>query len=245
MREHYYRTQPARIHDGIPDAPKWFKKGASFLTVDDARLVSVTHAVGTGRIHIHVVSESGNAFRFPAEPPQASEARRVEPETPVVPDHLPNGVRFSFVAHSAMEIAASLRSVEAGDETRFVAPPAEAPLDVGEVPSFFIVKMHEDDSVWLFLRSWDQPFATRIHLVEKDKELLWSSLTGLLAKLKPQEWDAYVTPLDVPCIVGPQPEARAPGVDTSPSDPPVRAPLPPPPPRLRDLVKGAISRFLG
>jgi hypothetical protein len=222
MREHYYRTQPARLKMGIPETPSHMMLGTDFITIDDARVVSITHLKGKGRIAIHFVSESGEALIH----------KRVDPKSDAPPpdaEVLPHGVLVTFVVHSAQEIAQALRADDPGDPARFYTPEwakgapdavgadalaaPGAPLDIDECPGFNIVRMTKDDSAFMFLRSWNRPYAIRIHLSLEDKALLHTRLNDLVFSMDPEEWDANVEKLDVPCIVGPQPEARSPAVE--------------------------------
>jgi len=194
--------------------------GASFIAVDDARIVSITHEKnpksgrGTGRILMHVVSESGEALIH----------QRVDPISKELPDAtvLEHGVKVVFVVHSAQEIAATCRGDEVGDEARFYTPAWAAgmskdeamakALDIDECPGFRNVRVNEDDSIWLFLRALDRPYAIRMRLDKRDKELLATMFGEIIVNMKPEEWDENVISLDVPCTVGPQPESRDPGV---------------------------------
>ncbi len=246
MREHHYRQPPAKIHNGVPDAPKYMMLGTSFITVENARIVSVLppakHDKGQGRLVVHIVAGEDEALLHPR-----GAAKDAEPE------RLPYGVQLAFVAHSAQEIAAALGGGNGlVDTTRFVPAPdmkdGETPLYIDECPAFQIVRMTADDSAFVFLRSWDKPYAIRIQLSKDDRDLLASSLIDLIMNLRPEDWDAYVTPLDVPCVVGPQPEQRSPAAEPLPAPPP-RAKEPPapvyaPPPWNEEKPKGFLGRLL-
>lgn len=297
MREHYYRTNPARLRGGIPETPSYMLIGTQLLTVDDARFVSIEHLKGTGRILFHIVSESAAALLHPKSEKSAAafRARALQeqgtfrladappalvvdaaPEGP--PEMLPFGVRLAMTLHTAQEVAACLRVLEPAEDPslRFVPTPKwldgapqpeeevaeegravatvddarNAPLDIGETPAFSIHRMGKDDSAFVFLRSFDHPYAIRMRLAKEDRDLFASAVTRLLLDMPPEEWDAHIIALDVPCVVGPQPEQRNPLADPLPDATPARATAKPKPaalpaPEEANPPQSRLSRMFG
>lgn len=295
MREHYYRTSPARMRNGTPETPSYMLIGTEFITIDDARLVSIEALKGTGRILFHVVSESGTAllhpkseksaaaFRARARKEQGSYRLADEPAPLVLADDAPEGtpeilrygVRLAMTLHSAQEVASCVRVLEEADEKRFFPVPkwldgppqpdeeiavAEravatiddnrtAPLDIGETPAFSIHRMR-DDSAFVFLRSFNHPYAIRLHLTKEDRALLTETVTRILFEAPPEEWDAHIIALDVPCVVGPQPEQRNPLAEPLP-EPATHtrkaapADLPPPESGAGNEPQSRLSKFIG
>ena len=294
MREHYYRTNPARVRNGIPETPSYMLIGTEFITIDDARLVSIQHLKGTGRILFHVVSESGAALLHPKSEKSAAAFRAralkeqgtyrlADEPAPLTVDDAPEGtpeilrfgVRLAMTLHSVQEVAACLRVLEPADEKRFFSVPkwldgapeaAEtiapeeravatiddnrtAPLDIGETPAFSIHRMR-DDSAFVFLRSFNHPYAIRLHLTKEDRALFSDTVTQLLLDMPAEEWDAHIVALDVPCVVGPQPEQRNPLAEPLPEAASARKTAPAalptaPPPAPGNEPQSRLSRFFG
>lgn len=64
----------------------------------------------------------------------------------------------------------------------------------------------KDLSCWVFLRSWDSPYALRLHLTLEDAKFFSSKVTELVAEMTSEDWDATTTKLDIPCFIGEQSE---------------------------------------
>lgn len=198
MREQAYRVPPPRFHEGIPSTPKYMLWGTTYIAIDDARICLMERVEGKGVIRVGVCSDSGQ---------QAKILKR--PDEPELDQPIPvAGAEFRFTVHSAFGLSSMLGRSYGVDSERMVTRPADAEklVDCGECASMTVTTQEKDLSCWIFLRSWDSPYALRIHLTLDDAKLFSSKITELVAEMTSEDWDAATTKLDIPCFIGAQTE---------------------------------------
>lgn len=198
IREQAYRVPPPRFHDGIPSSPKYMLLGTTYIAIDDARICMLERVKDKGIIRVGVVSDSGQQAKILKRPNEPE----LDQPVPVA------GVEFRFTVHSAFGMSSMLgRSYEV-DEERLVARPesAEPLIDCGECASMTVTTQAKDLSCWVFLRSWDSPYALRLHLTLDDAKYFSSKVTELVSEMTLDDWEAATTKLDIPCFIGEQTE---------------------------------------
>lgn len=200
IREHAYRVPPPRFHEGIPSTPKHMLLGTTYIAIDDARIYMLERVPDKGIIRVGLRSASGQQAKILKRPNEPE----LDQPVPVA------GAEFCFTVHSAFGMSSMLGRAYEVDDSRLVPRPSDGLVDMvvdcGECASMTVTTQSKDNSCWVFLRSWDSPYALRLHLTLEDAKFFSSKITELVGEMTIDDWEATTTKLDVACYVGEQTE---------------------------------------
>jgi hypothetical protein len=203
MREHYYKTPPPKMRDGLPMAPKWMLIGSELLSISDVRVVSVEHE-GKGRIAVRLVGADATYERFGS--PDRKPGDVPDPQSLGVEK---GGVRFWLTATTAQEMVDAVSSRV--QKEAFLTPAAAVEgdgteVDLGQVASIDLAHIGATDTQYLFLRALDAPYSLRLELAPASATRFVIELRAVAAKMSVTERDAQIETICTPIEVGPRPE---------------------------------------
>jgi len=200
MREHYHRTPPPVLRNGVPMPPKWMLIGSELLAVDDAQIVSVDPE--EGRIVVRLVGQDGQYERFGS--PDRKPGEVPDPQSLGLE---PGGVRFWLTATSARELVlavASRTQPEDFENLPLPSEPSSPEFDVTQVAGFEHAHLAEEKLQYLFLRALDAPYSLRIALSPASAARFVVATREALASMTRKEQDAVTEPLMGKIEVGPR-----------------------------------------